>query len=306
MPETQDTQLIREATDIFLRLRDTPNDRGLQRERDQFLARGAGERAAYDRMLQVWNVTGVARPSTPSALSRIASIAVAGIIVATGYWAYDPVRIAMMADTATGYETASVQLLSGDRIALDATSAFANHTDGHARRIELLQGAAFFDVEKETRPFIVTAGDMRVEVTGTAFEVVSSDEGAAVSVTEGSVNVVINERLWQLVPGDELIWSDATGAALKKADITTTASWRQDQLISEAMTLRQILEVIDRRLPGEIVVSNEALAQTPIVGSFDLSKPEEALTLLTELTGSQSIRLPYVVSVIMPKAGFGE
>lgn len=297
MPDIEETKLIRQATDIFLRLRDDPDNPTLQQERDDFLARGEAERAAYAKMLQVWKVTDPGKKPGPSTLS---AVLVAGLLAASGYAAYDPLRILLLADVSTGYQTITTQLASGDQVVLDATSAIADDTDSATRSVVLLRGAAFFDVEVSDVPFVVQAGDLRVEVTGTAFEVGYFDDGGVVSVTEGSVEVSIGGQSWQLEVGEQLIWDSETEAQLKAIDTANAASWREDTLVSEDMTFAQIAAVLDRRLPGGILITHERLAQTPIVGTFDLANPSSSLDLLTELTGSSTTQVPFVVTVIRP------
>ena len=297
MPDAEETQLIREATDIFLRLRDEPDDPSLQQERDRFLARGAAERAAYTKLLQAWKVTDPGKKSGPSSLP---AIIVAGALIAGGYLAFEPVRIALIADHATRFETAAAELTSGDQVVLDATSALVDHTEGAAREVTLLRGAAFFDVQPDDRPFVVTSGEIRVAVTGTSFEVGQFDDGGIVSVVEGSVDVFVDSQSWQVSAGEEFTWSDVSGAHLTQVEATTTASWRQQVLVADSMTFAQIAAVLDRRLPGSILITDAALAQTPIVGTFDLAEPSGALDLLVELTGARVTTVPYTLTVLRP------
>lgn len=295
MQDSDEIQRIRDATDIFLRLRDNPEDPKLLRERESFLARGEEERLAYHKMLQVWSVTGTAkRAKRPG----VASLALAGAVLVAGYVTFQANRHILIADVYTQYDTQALHLDSGDYLALDARSAFVDKSDAHERHVHLLQGAAFFDVETESRPFVVTAGDVRVQVTGTAFEVTGDENSGMVSVAEGAVNVVIENASWQLRPGDRLVWSDDVGARLTKFDASQTASWRNDVLISDDMTFEQIVDVLDRRMPGQLIVTDATLADTKIVGSFDLSDPQQSLDLVVELMGAKVISMPYVVSVI--------
>lgn len=297
MQDTQNTKLIRHATDIFLRLRDDPDNPTLQQERDDFLARGEAERAAYAKMLQVWHVT---EPGKKQGSSTLSTILIAALLVAGGHAVYDRLRLLMLADISTGYATTTAQLASGDQVILDATSAIADDTEGATRSVSLLQGAAFFEVETDARPFIVTAGDLRVEVTGTAFEVGYFDDGGIVSVTEGSVEVSINGQSWQIAAGEQFNWDGESSARLDALDIANAASWREDTLVADGMTFSQIAVVLDRRLPGDILITSERLARTPIVGTFDLSDPTSSLELLTELTGASAKQVPYVLTVISP------
>lgn len=297
MPDARETQLIREATDIFLRLRDKPDAPGLQQERDAFLARGEAERLAYKKMLQAWAVTEPKKSAGPSTLP---SFILAGLIVAGGYFAYEPVRIAYFADFSTRLETKTGQLASGDEVVIDATSALIDNTSSTSRNVTLLRGAAYFDVVSDGRPFVVTLGKMRVQVTGTSFEVSQFGDGGSVAVTEGSVDVAVGDRTWQLVAGRQFSWEEDTGARVTDIDITNAAGWRDNILVADGMTFGQVVSALDRRLPGEVLITSAALSQTPIVGTFDLSEPNASLDLLTALTGSKATTLPYVMTVIRP------
>lgn len=297
MQEPNETQLVREATDIFLRLRDNPDDPALLQERDRFIERGEAESAAYAKMLKVWKVTDPGKRSGPTTLS---SVFVAGALIVTGYLAYDPIRVMLIADVSTDRETRAAQLVSGDRVVLDAASAIIDDSDGATRSVTLIEGAAFFDVQPDDRPFMVTAGAMQVEVVGTSFEVSQTDDGDMVAVSEGLVDVTIGDQLWELSAGERLRWSDQTGARLTKMDVAAVAGWRDDILVADGMTFAQILAVLERRMPGRVLVTSSSLEDAPIVGTFDLRDPVDAIELLAELTGANVTRVPYVLTVISP------
>lgn len=297
MPDARETQLIREATDIFLRLRDNPDDFGLQQERDDFLARGAAERSAYQKMLQAWKVTEPTKKTGPTTLS---SVVFAGLIIATGYFAFEPARTALLADLSSRSQTKTAQLASGDQVVIDAASALIDDTENADRHVTLLRGAAYFDVVSNSRPFVVSTGNIRVEVTGTSFEVGQLDDEEIVTVTEGAVDVTIGDLTRQLVAGNQLSWSDDDGVRVTDIDITRAVGWRENTLVADGMTFGQIVAILERRIPGEILIASSALAQTPVVGTFDLNDPDSSLDLLIALTGAKAASVPYVMTIIRP------
>ncbi|WP_299851409.1 FecR domain-containing protein [uncultured Roseovarius sp.] len=91
----------------------------------------------------------------------------------------------MLVDLYTRFEPMQAALVSGGRLHLDAGSAITDNTDSDTRAVTLLQGAAFFDVAKNPRPFEVMVGDLRVRVRGTAFETAWIDDVIEISVSEG-------------------------------------------------------------------------------------------------------------------------
>ena len=52
---------------------------------------------------------------------------------------------------------------------------------------------------------------------------------------------------------------------------------RRDRLAVDGAQLREVTQLLDRRVAGRIVFLDEALGDTRIVGSYDLSDPMSAL-----------------------------
>lgn len=297
MSDARKTRLIREATEIFLRLRDAPEDEGCLKARDDFLDRGAAEREAYKKMLEAWQATETA----PKRGSGLLPVVIAALLVGGTYFAFEPLNVLFRADLRSSSIPLQAQLVSGDRITLDATSAILDDTESDTRDVVLMRGAAFFEVSSDGRPFVVEAGNVTVEVLGTAFEVARVHGGAIIDVAKGRVQVRHDSEFWVLESGDRLVVTDAEGVSLRQTEPGATASWREDFLISKGMSFAQVVEFIDRRIPGGIVITDDRLSRTPIVGTFDLSDPVLALRTLAELEGARVNSIPSVVTVIRPR-----
>ncbi|MEM6480386.1 MAG: FecR domain-containing protein [Pseudomonadota bacterium] len=296
MPDPNREDLLREATSIFLRLRDDPDDPDFQEKRDTFVRRGQAERDAYAKVLEVWQATDT---SPPKRSPPIATTAAVGLLF-VGLFAYQPVALQLRSDFSTRFEPVETELASGDGIALDARSLVADNTSDRIRRVDLLKGAAFFDVISDGRPFVVAAGSVEVEVLGTSFEVARSDDGALISVSEGVVRVRQNQRSWTVEAGEALNLTEGTAGSLQQISSNGSAGWRDDLLTSDGLTFGQIADFLERRMPGRILITSNRLARTPVVGTFDLSDPSNSLELLAELTGAKITTLPFVVTTIRP------
>lgn len=297
MPDKIQSKLISEATSIFLRLRDDPENAELQAERDRFLAQGDAARQAYAKMLHAWQITDVGKRPGPSAV--VAALAIS-LALAGAYWAYEPLRVALLSDVSTRHTTLTAVLGSGDGVILDAGTALVDQTDEGVRAVNVLRGAAYFDVESEPRAFVVTVGEARIEVTGTTFEAGHREEGGVVTVTEGSVDVALGQQSWALSVGDQLTWSDAGDGRVARVDVDTSVGWRSDVLVADTMTLAEIADTLERRMPGEIVIASASLRERAIVGTFDLSDPHGTLRLLADLTGASVTVIPSVVTILRP------
>lgn len=272
MTGDSDSELAREAARIFLKLQDNPEDVQAKRKQDAFVARGAAEREAYERVTAAW--TAARKKTGPKGRTMIAALLAMGVAT---FAAYDPLRIRLTADVRTGSETVTYALASGDESVLDAKTALVDETDGAARVVRLLNGGAFFDVGKMERPFRVIAGDLTVEVKGTAFEVTRLDESIQVAVAEGLVDVQVAGQSRLLEPGDTIHVSAAGLGAVFETEVSMVAAWRENRLRTDGMTMADVVEVIDRRLPGKIVILSNALGGQQVTGRLDLSDPMQAL-----------------------------
>ncbi|MEM8794489.1 MAG: FecR domain-containing protein [Pseudomonadota bacterium] len=272
--------LYDEAVRIFVRLSEDPDDLAFQRQKDAFLNRGEAEREAYRKVQRAWKVS-AAKPSRPPY-----AIIIFFVVAATlSYFALPEARTFLYADHRTGVSSKEVRLASDDMAVLDAGSALTDDTGQTARSVALLRGSAFFDVQSNSRPFVVEVDDLMVEVLGTQFETALIDDEVRVSVLKGRVSVSRNDATWTLEPGDQLIRKPDGRVEVAAVASSTIASWRDGQLIAKDLSFAQIAEIIDRRLPGRIVILDQATARSEITGSFDLTRPDLALEALA-VTGS--------------------
>ncbi|MEM6891493.1 MAG: FecR domain-containing protein [Pseudomonadota bacterium] len=294
MSDNPRKELMKEAAAIFLQLRDNPDDPELQAMRDAFIARGPDEAVVYDHLLKTWKASGVAH--APKTLKSVI-LFLCGLL-GTGALAYDPVRIAIVADFSTSVVPEQSTLISGDVAYLDADSALIDETEGYSRDVKLLEGAAFFSVESNARPFTVEVGELSVSVVGTEFETAFVNDSIFVSVAEGQVSVRHESQTWELTAGNKFSWSEELGAILEVRDSVTMASWRTDRLTLDGLTMGQATAIIERRLNGPVVFTNAALRDTVVAGNVDLSQPLLALRILAETVGGRVYHAPGIGRLI--------
>ncbi|MEM6659306.1 MAG: FecR domain-containing protein [Pseudomonadota bacterium] len=297
MPNPDRLHLAEQAADIFTRLQEHPDDPELIRERDAFLARGEAERQVYSFVLKAWKGTAVKRRGP-----RIGTVAVIACMLVSAFLLARPAQIYLTADHLTQRQDREVVLLSGDISEMDASTALVDRTDERTRRVELLKGAAYFDVETAGgRPFEVIVGDLRVQVVGTAFETASFNGITSIAVSEGIVEVTEGENTWVLNAGQQLQWSKETGAV--SSDIATgeIASWRDGRLVTKGMKFAQVAEAIERRLPGHVVIIGDDLANSLVAGSVDLSEPDVALRTLATAKDARVVSVSALITVVVAK-----
>ncbi|MEO1720903.1 MAG: FecR domain-containing protein [Pseudomonadota bacterium] len=289
-------EVLERAVQLFLRLRDRPDDHAILAERDAFLARGPAERAAYEKAQNAWRATSHPRRGGPLKLILLIAAAGAGAMLLA-----EPIRIATLADLSTNREPEGARLASGDAVTLDADSALVDESGDGNRDVQLLRGAAYFEVAPDGRPFLVSVDDVEIEVLGTAFEVAVIEDEVAVTVGEGEVEVRTDGASRQLEAGDRLTRTDDGALSVTEVDPDDVATWRRGQLIVDGMTVAQVAAVIDRRLPGQIVILDSALAEARVAGTFDLENPLNALRTLAAIHGATVYAAPPLMTVMFPQ-----
>lgn len=283
MPDQEKSKIAEEAADLFLRMQSDPENAQLIAERDAFLARGATEKKAYDAVQRAWSGVKPSKPKNKFALVLFAAL-LGGLALASA----DPLQTYLLADYTTKRTPDTVAVPTGDRIDLDASTALRDLSDEDARKYTVLDGAAVFDVASETRPFLVELGPVTVRVTGTVFETAHQSDGFAVSVIEGSVEVTLDQQTWHVSDGMGFAWSEEMGPRVETLPPQSIATWRQGRLIATGMSFADVVDVIDRRLPGQVWITNGSLGAQPVSGIIDLSDPALALRTLVLSQGARA------------------
>lgn len=295
MPDQPKSKIAEEAADLFLRLTSDPDNPSLIAEREAFCARGATEKKAFEAVRKAW--TGV-KPAEPRRKAPLILLAVA--LGGAAYMASEPVQTFLLADHRTQRAPETLVLSSSDRIDMDASTALRDRSDSNERRFTVLDGAALFQVEQDPRPFLVDIGPISVRVTGTVFETAQQSDAFNVSVIEGQVEVSLDAQSWQLTEGMGFTWSEKTGMEIRTHPAEDIASWREDRFVMNGLRFADAVAVIDRRLPGTVLIINDALASQPVSGIVDLDDPILALQTLAASRGAQVIRLGPLGTIISP------
>ena len=176
-------------------------------------------------------------------------------------------------------EQHSVTLADGSTITLNSDSAVSVHFDNYWRRVEVLQGEAFFAVAKAKEPFVVTTSDGEVRAVGTAFAVQLRDADTQVELVEGKVELqdVSHQQHNRLNAGQSAqIRNGQIHIDSSKAP-ENLALWREGYLQFDGLPLAQAIEQINRYRPGKVVLLNPALAKQRVSGLFRLDALDQAI-----------------------------
>lgn len=214
-----------------------------------------------------------------------------------GFFAFLP--RARQLDTAIG-EVRQVPLADGSVATLNTSSRMAVTMAEHQRTIQLDKGEAWFRVAHDkARPFVVEAGNIRVQAVGTAFSVRRRASGADVLVTEGIVDtwVVGHEGDRRRISAgsrgfvslDQANTAPNIEVAAAPQEIDRALAWRSGELALDGETLQYAVGEINRYNVRKLVIGDPALANEPLVGYFHTTEPEDFGRAVATMIGARVV-----------------
>jgi transmembrane sensor len=224
-------------------------------------------------------LAGVVPKPKPRPLWILRKLVFAGAALAAGL-----VGVAVFMNSPHRYDTAlgeirRVPLSDGSVVALNTQSAVEVAMHPTLREVSLTRGEAWFKVAHDkNRPFIVSAGRIRVRAVGTAFSVRRHDDGADVLVTEGVIEtwtVGEEDRRVQVAAGSKAYVAEYVPPTPvhASADIERSLAWREGQIALEGETLDQAVAQFNRYNATKIVINDSNLAAEKLVGEFRATEP---------------------------------
>lgn len=170
------------------------------------------------------------------------------------------------------------------------------------RRYDLERGEALFDVRHaEGRPFEVRAGETRVTVLGTRFDVRKGASGEiGVAVERGRVAVRRDAFNTILARGDA-VTLDAKGVRrVRLANPEAAADWRRGQLSYTSAPMRDVADDINRFSDVRVAV-DPAVAGVRLTASFRADQADAFVESLPALLPLEVRPRPDGVRLITPR-----
>jgi transmembrane sensor len=173
-----------------------------ERQLTAWLAAAPENRAAYEKVANVWQATGklerraydAAVPDRSLMAPRVAlacAVVLAAVLAIPAWqqadrW-WNGVTVHWVAPRG---ESRTLVLEDGTHVLLDSDSDLVAKFGAHARRVSLVRGEALFTVTHDaSRPFEIEIGPGRVVDLGTRFDVEKLPDAVRVAVFEGRVGV---------------------------------------------------------------------------------------------------------------------
>jgi|GEM_PF-2734086 len=236
------------------------------------------------------------------------ALALIGIIVGAGLYQYissvteiEKTRVYSSARA----EMKTITLDDGSTVHLNAQSRITVNYTGNERNITLEQGEALFEVSHNpVRPFLVYAGNGKVQAIGTQFNVkLMPDFNVMVTLVEGVIRITQNmgkhEGLARIlkIPGEMASLrpfpdtdKDMAQENLPEIKITQHSSdpfqdvlsWREGKLVFQGQRLDNVLYEINRHSNHRILLKSKKAIDMPVYAVFNAGDWRGALSAIVK------------------------
>jgi transmembrane sensor len=285
-------------------------------EWQQWLAKSEQHARAFDQLQQTWGIADqlgdcdrdalpwpahsqLAAPPAQRFRGRLFAAAASALLaVGFGFWLAEG-RAGLVYETAVG-EQRSVRLTDGSVVSIGPGSRLRVSLKSDARRVDLDQGEAYFQVAKDPlRRFTVRAGSSSVTAIGTAFNVRRNQARVVVGVSEGTVSIAPGEQSLlsriglsqtpplpiastRLTAGEQLVVEPhpTVEAKVGRIEPPAVASWREGRLHYSGEPLGSIISDINRYVAEPITIADPSIAHLRVTGSVSEANIESWLTSL--------------------------
>lgn len=267
---------------------------------DAWLAESAAHAEAFQRASETWAILPRAaryggeelrpRPSfaRPWMLYPTALAACVAAVIGFGAFWWSLADAGAYA-TAPGEQKVAT-LEDGSRIALNTDTQVDVRFNAERRQIELDRGEAMFEVAHDAaRPFVVIAGDTRVQAIGTVFTVRRTRDDVIVTLIKGRVAVSHDrprtggaaDAPLVLRPGEKLTEPLDGPRRIEPQSVEAATAWRRGQTVFDETPLGTAVSELNRYGGPPIVVDDPRVAALPVSGVFATNAPDFAEAVAT-------------------------
>ncbi|WP_341992607.1 FecR domain-containing protein [Azorhizobium sp. AG788] len=201
-------------------------------------------------------------------------------------WLVNPAWLVnQQADIVTSRQVVStVTLPDGSLARLGADTALKLDFQHGRRRVSLLRGEAYFEVQHGgAGVFTVAANGDEIRDIGTKFNIDIVGRRTDVVVTEGAVEVQggTDATATKVSQGHQVAVRDGYSGRVEVADTDIALSWMSGRLVVQGATIEEVATALQRHGSGRILVRS-GLAERRVSGTFPLTDVGESLATIAE------------------------
>jgi ferric-dicitrate binding protein FerR (iron transport regulator) len=191
----------------------------------------------------------------------------------------------MITASTTENEKIMVDLPDGSRVHLNRNTEikYPSRFRGEQREVSV-EGEAFFDViPNRDKPFVVEAGNARIRVTGTSFNVLTSNKNNDVEVMVKSGQVILSDKngKQEVVLDADLIGTmgNTSNSSYRNSD-PNYLSWSTEVLTYEGTPLEKTFSDLKRVHNIEVIATDSSILDKRISTTFDRQSPETIISII--------------------------
>jgi transmembrane sensor len=236
------------------------------------IARDLGGRPLLAAHRRVVSREPARRPSRRRAWIGAGAAIAAGLVVAAGVGLWSTPGAATQTYRTGPGQTRQITLADGTRIHLNAASKLTVSLGRDARRVQMAEAEAVFDVAHDAgRPFLIAVGDRQVRVVGTEFNLRHRADKVALTVRRGVVEVrpvdAPQASPTRVTVGQALIHTEGqAGSILKVSDPDAAFAWTSGQLIYRDQPLSEVAAELSLRFAVPVRTSDTRTASMRFSG----------------------------------------
>ena len=219
---------------------------------------------------------------------RIAAVFIIGLLLSTVFLFQESrVQYSNQIQTITtpyGAKT-NYTLPDGSIVWLNSGSTFSYAAKFGKTRSVTLVGEAFFEVEKDSKPFIVATKHGTVKVKGTSFNVkaYADDNDFETTLEEGSVVFKVKNAGNEvtLKPGEQVSKTES-GYTVKKVETKYFTSWKEGKLLFNREPFPSFIKKLERWYNVKIEYSDPKLNDLWYTGTIEMESISEVMEMISK------------------------
>ncbi len=221
-------------------------------------------------------------------LFKVAAVVIIGFF-SWKYFVPEVPSPVLVADTFSGQK--EIQLSDGTLVQLNYLTNFEypDQFDQSSRKVKL-SGESYFNVAPDkTKPFIIDAGEVHVQVIGTSFNVNSRPDLDVISVVVESGKVLVyqtgNENNQVvLVKGDQANFNKNTNTFEKNTVIDINElSWKSGDLVFRNSKLKDVFKALERHYNVSFTAEESKILELPLTTKFNDNSLDESLSVISTI-----------------------
>lgn len=149
-----------------------------------------------------------------------------------------------------------ITLSDSTKVYLNSNSKLTYSKDfSDSIREVFISGEAFFEVHKETRPFIVRTNDVSIQVLGTSFNVKLDNKKLAIALVSGKVRIDdVEGNQVHLQPNEMLVMEERVPSIISDFDFREILGWKDKYLVFKKSNLHEVKTKLENWYGVEIEI----------------------------------------------------